>query len=359
MRRAIVAASMLLLACHTRTATNAESREPDGAARTAAARPAAAPVTHAADGTGEGYAAAVGAALVGRRAPEATLELLDGGHVALADLLGRKPIYLKFWATWCKPCREQMPHLEAAVHKYGDRVAVYAVDLGLNDPIETVRAFRAEHKLTVPIAVDGDGSLAERFGVAVTPLHVLVDRGGVVRYVGHEANAALDAALDALLGEGGAPSPPARRAESAGDALTLTLRDGSTFTLAAHAGKPVALTFVTTWCDGYLANTRPAMAEACAAHARQVNALRPSHQGITWVTVAHPVWTSAEDLDGYVKRFGDAVPIGIDVRAAWFQHFHVRDVATTILLDGRGGEVARVGGRGDDLAAALARLPAR
>jgi hypothetical protein len=136
----------------------------------------------------------------------------------------------------------------------------------------------------------------------------------------------------------------------------LTLRDGSSFALAAHAGKPVALTFVLTWCDGYLADTRPAMSEACIAHERQVAALRRSHPGLTWVIVAHPVWTSPSDLDDYVKMFGEDASIGIDRGGGWFQRFAVRDAPMTILLDGRGEQVARVGGRGDALADALGRL---
>ena len=341
---AIVATSALWLACQPRAASKADDP--------VTAKPAAPPATIS---EGEGRAEPTRASLVGHRAPAATLPLLDGGAVALADLVGKKPVYLKFWATWCRPCREQMPHLEAVHRHDGDRVAVYAVDLGVNDPIDLVRAFRAEHALTVPIALDADGTLAERFEVAVTPLHVLIDRAGVVRYVGHEASPALDAALANLLAEPDAPAAPAR-AEAPSAPLQLTLRDGASFTLAAHAGAPVALTFVLTWCDGYLAKTRPAMSEACIAHERQVAALRRSHPDLTWLIVAHPVWTAPADLDDYVKTFGDDAAIGIDAHAAWFQHFAVRDTPTTILLDRRGAEVARVAGPGDTLADALARV---
>jgi len=350
-------ACALTMACHARSASDAESRPP-GTAVTPPSAPAAAPVASAVPSTGEDYAALTRGALVGRRAPDATLELLDGDRVALAGLIGKQPIYLKFWATWCKPCRAQMPHLEAAYRTYRDRIAVYAVDLGLNDPAAAVRAFKAELALTVPIALDPDGALAERFQVAVTPMHVVIDRAGVVRYVGHEANAALDAALAEVASEAEVPGdrvPPAVAAPR-DEALALTLRDGSAFTLAGHAGAPVALTFVTTWCDGYLASSRPAMATACAAHARQVAALRTRYPGLTWVVVAHPVWTSTADLDDYLRRFGVAAPIGIDTHAGWFQHFKIRDVATTILLDGHGAEVARIAGDGDALADAVARL---
>ena len=309
------------------------------------------------DVTGETYAARAREMLVGTHAPDAGLALLDGGRIPLADLLGRKPVYLKFWETWCVPCREQMPHLEAAYRKYGDRIAVYAVDLGINDPVETIRRFRAEHALTVPIAVD-DGSLAELFHVSVTPQHVLIDRGGVVRYIGHGATAELDRALAALLDEDRASSPPPRPGPSPRvDApLSLTLLDGSTFTLPAHAGQPVALTFVTASCDTYLAESRPTMAAACAAHARQVEAVRKTAPDVTWVTIAHPVWTTTESLVRYRERLNLTTPIGLDETASWFHRFRIRDVPTTIFFDRRGAEVRRVGGRGDDLAPTVASL---
>jgi len=314
--------------------------------------------------TGEDHAARARRALVGSRAPSGVLDLLDGSAVSLDGVIGRRPIYLKFWATWCVPCREQMPHLESAYRTYGDRVAVYAVDLGVNDPIDDVRAFQAAHHLTVPIALDRDGSLAERFDVQVTPQHILIDRDGIVRYVGHDDMAAINAALEALAGASPAPSaspppPPAGASPGRGDqpTLSLDLQGGGRFALADHAGAPIALTFVSAWCDGYLAKSRPAMSEACIAHEQQVVQQSRAHPGLTWVAIVHPVWTSGPSVDKYRQRIGLATPIGIDDRAAWFHRFSVRSVPTTILLDAHGTELARVTGRGDDLAAALSRLP--
>jgi thiol-disulfide isomerase/thioredoxin len=307
--------------------------------------------------TGEGHAVRAREALVGTRAPAAAMEVLDGDRVQLQDLVGRKPVYLKFWATWCLPCQRQMPHLEAAHHTYGDRIAMFAVDLGLNDSVDDVRAFQAAYALTVPIAIDGDGSLAERFQVAVTPQHVLIDRAGVVRYVGHLASAELDSALEALVRDDAAPVDRPRVAPVVDEPLSLSLLDGSTFTLAAHAGQPIALTFMSTSCDWYLAKSRPAMSEACIAHARQVESLQRTRGRIVWVAVAHPVWSSAASVEKYRKRLAVDVPIGIDETSAWFHRFRVRDVPTTILLDERGVEIERVDGRGDDLPRALARLP--
>jgi peroxiredoxin len=361
----LTASRALLVACGTLLACRAASSGPEASAPDHSGKPAAtaaaAPAAAAKEADpGEDLAAKAGHVLVGRRAPAAAFERLDGRRVQLADLLGKQPVYLKFWDTWCKPCREQMPHLEKAYRTYGDRIAVFAVNLGLNDPIETVRAFQAEHALTVPVAFDSDGALAEGYHVSVTPQHVLIDRAGIVRYVGHGATSDLDRALEALLREDAAPADPPAAAPATpapDEPLSLTLLDGSAFTLAAHADHPVALTFVAAWCDTYLAKSRSAMATACAAHVRRMESLRRARADITWVTIAHPVWTSADDLEEYRKRLTAGAPIGIDDKAAWFHRYRIHDVPTTVLLDGRGAEVERVSGPGDDLPRALARLP--
>jgi peroxiredoxin len=316
----------------------------------------------AAGHTGDDYAARPRAALVGKPLPAAALDLLDGGTVALADVLGTRPIYLKFWATWCKPCREQMPHFEGIHATYGERLAMFGVALGVNDPVETIRAFRDEHALKVPVAVDRDGAVGELLQVAVTPQHIVVDRAGIVRYVGHAVTPELDAAIAEVARADAPPTTPPPRVAPADPSaatapLALALADGTSFTLAAHAGAPIALTFVQTWCDTYLAETRPAIAQACLAHARAAEAQRRAHPRVTWVTVVHPVWTDAGALEPFRTRTSLGAPLGIDERGAWFHRFTVRETATTIVLDATGAEVGRATGAGDDLAAILARLP--
>src|SRR3569832_2843188 len=143
-------------------------------------------------GSGEGEAAAfvqtAHDARVGHPAPAVTLQMLDGSRVELASLLGKKPIYLKFWATWCVPCREQMPHLQATFDAHKNDLAVFAVDVAIDDPIENVRTFVANKKLTMPIAVANDGSVSEQFHLNVTPQHVLNDRASVNSYIGKAVN---------------------------------------------------------------------------------------------------------------------------------------------------------------------------
>lgn len=356
---------LALAACGKKSDAPAQS-EPAPAPVAAAAEPAmpVEPAKPAEPDPGEAQAAAAKNALVGKRAPTAKAKLVDGGELDLAAVLGKKPVYLKFWATWCVPCREQMPHFEATYKKYGDRIAFVAVDLGLNDSLEAVRKFRTTYPMTMPIAFDDDGHLAEAFHVSVTPQHILIDRAGVVRYVGHAANAALDQAVEALLSEQAAPGEAPVAAAPPADANAplpdLAAVDGAPVSFASLAGAPFALSFVSDWCGSYLAEdrpeNRPEMAKACVAHDTAAQALRAKHPALRWLVIDSPVWTDEASVRDYQKTYAVTAPIAIDKDSAWFRRFGVRAVSTTIFFDAAGKEVARVGGDGAGLDAALAKL---
>jgi thiol-disulfide isomerase/thioredoxin len=353
MKKHLVAIALALAAC------GGERREPAPSQPGAAAPPAAAPAPAVASNEGDGaaFVTAPRAALVGKPAPAVGFDLLDGSHVELASLFGRKPIYLKFWATWCVPCREQMPHMDATWQKHKDELAVFAVDLGVADPIADVRAYVAAEKLGLPVAIDADGGVAEQFHVNVTPQHIVIDRAGVIRHVGHAITPELEGAIAAVIAEPAAGAPVAATAVPAADAepSPLALDNGTTLALGNRRPAPLALTFVKLSCDTYIAKSRPATGAACAAHARALEEQRRAHPELTWVTVAHPVWTDATDIPTYRERLGATAPIGIDRGASWFRRFRVRDVYTTVLLDGAGAELGRASGDGAGLAALVAK----
>jgi peroxiredoxin len=352
--RYAIAIALTLAAC------SSNRSEPPAPTALPAPRAAAAPpaVTAADDGDGAAFVAAPRRALVGHRAPPVRFEMLDGTPVDLGQLLGRQPIYLKFWATWCVPCREQMPHAVATWRAHKDRLAVFALDIGVNDPIENVRAFVAEQKLQLPVAIDRDGSAAELLHLNVTPQHVVIDRSGVIRHVGHAVTPALERAIADVVADT-APAPVTAEALPAPGAEppALALDDGTTLELATRPRGRLALTFVKLSCDTYIVKSQPAMGAACAEHARRIEEQRRAHPELAWVVVAHPVWTQESSIAGYRKRLGVSAPIGIDHSNAWFRRFRVRDVYTTVLLDGAGAELGRAAGDGATLAA-LVSVPA-
>lgn len=117
----------------------------------------------------------------GFAAPDFTLETLDGGTISLADLRGQV-VLINFWATWCPPCRAEMPAIQQVYDKYRDQgFTVLAVDVQESDG--QVTAFIDQMELTFPILMDRDGSVFASYQVKALPSTFFVDRAGVIQDV--------------------------------------------------------------------------------------------------------------------------------------------------------------------------------
>jgi len=147
--------------------------------------------------------AALGVGGEGSMAPQFELQTLDGDTVSLAELRG-KVVLVNFWATWCPPCRVEMPWFEE-LHR--DRAADGLVIVGASTDVGTpdvVRRFLAERAITYPIG-QASPSLQRAFGgVRGLPTSFLIDRSGRIRHTvtGIFAEPTLRAAVDRLLAEG-------------------------------------------------------------------------------------------------------------------------------------------------------------
>jgi peroxiredoxin len=120
--------------------------------------------------------------LVGKQAPAFTATRLDDTPFDLTDHLGKDVVILDFWATWCGPCRQALPILSGVAAEYKGRgVEFFAVDLS-ETPAE-VQQFLDDSGLDVPVVMDADGSVAEKYGVEAIPQTVIIGRDGVVRFV--------------------------------------------------------------------------------------------------------------------------------------------------------------------------------
>jgi len=119
--------------------------------------------------------------LVGKNAPDFTLEDVNGQTVRLRDLRG-KAVIVDFWATWCQPCKALMPELEALYREYAGRLEVVAVSVD-GDPGTAVPTFAAEHGYTFTMTADQRGHEVARSwgGTQGIPCTYLVDPEGVVR----------------------------------------------------------------------------------------------------------------------------------------------------------------------------------
>ena len=136
---------------------------------------------------------------VGKRAPAAMVRTLDGKPFDLGSYVGRAPMLLEFWATWCPKCRELEPALLDAEKKYGSRVKFIGVAVSINESPERVKAYTAKHGLRHQIVFDTDGNAADAYDAPATSYVVVVDRAGKVVYTGLGGTQDLEAAIRKAL----------------------------------------------------------------------------------------------------------------------------------------------------------------
>lgn len=117
--------------------------------------------------------------LEGRAAPDFTLPTLDGGTVALADLRG-KPVILSFWASWCGPCRHEMP---ALVQYQDDHPDVHVITINVDRDTADARRFLQSVQSDLPVGLDNDAAVASQYLVTSMPQSVVIDRNGTVKLV--------------------------------------------------------------------------------------------------------------------------------------------------------------------------------
>jgi len=302
-------------------------------------------LAHASE-SGQSRAESAGRSLVGQPAPRMVVKTIDGQTIDLGALYGKKAVYLKFWATWCVPCREQMPHFERTYEQAGPDMAVIAIDVGFDDSVEDVRKLQKQLGLGMPIVFD-DGTLDEAFHLRVTPQHVVIGRDGRIAYVGHMADEKLDAASAQARRPSSAQLAPAVAPKDephyeVGDrvpAFDVHTLDGTSLP-AFDAKRPTVLLFLSPWCESYLAKSRPAIAQSCRNARERAEVLaRDTHA--RWLGIASGLWASHDELADYQREHHIAMPLALDDSGALFRRFRVMRVPTVIVLDTQGKVIRR------------------
>src|SRR5438552_6146788 len=105
---------------------------------------------------------------VGAKAPIVSVQSLDGKQISLGNYIGKTPMLIEFWATWCPNCRELMPTLLATEKKFAGKVKFLAVAVNVNQSPERVRRFLAAHPLPHETVFDAEGKAAEGFDAPAT-----------------------------------------------------------------------------------------------------------------------------------------------------------------------------------------------
>jgi peroxiredoxin len=121
---------------------------------------------------------------VGSRAPVVTVHDLEGRPVDLGRWVGRKPVLLEWWATWCEECDLLLPRLRAARTEVGDAVEFVAVNVAVNQSPEKVRRFVASQEVPFVVLYDDEGTSTRAYQAPTTSYVVIVDRAGRVAYTG-------------------------------------------------------------------------------------------------------------------------------------------------------------------------------
>lgn len=129
---------------------------------------------------------------VGARAPDFALPTLQGETLRLSDLRGQV-VLVNFWATWCGPCRVEMPTMQARYNH--DGFTIVAVNFA--EEADVVQAYADELQLSFPIVLDGDGAVQELYRVRGYPSSFFVDPDGIVRFfhIGEMSESVMDTYL--------------------------------------------------------------------------------------------------------------------------------------------------------------------
>lgn len=118
----------------------------------------------------------------GQQAPDFTLNDLQGNPVKLSDYKG-KTVLINFWATWCPPCRVEMPHMQRFYEDYNQQdVVILGVNLTpTEEKTNNVMSFVKDYGLTFPILLDSEGTVMQTYQVVAYPTTYLLDSSGVIR----------------------------------------------------------------------------------------------------------------------------------------------------------------------------------
>jgi len=132
---------------------------------------------------------------IGTRPPAVTIEDLDGRPVDLGLIIGKKPVLLEFWATWCPVCAALFPRIEAAHARFGNRVEFVVIAVAVNQSQTTIQRHLTRHPMPFRFLWDTDGRAVRAFQAPSTSYVVVLDGAGKVAYTGLGAEQDIEAAV--------------------------------------------------------------------------------------------------------------------------------------------------------------------
>lgn len=121
--------------------------------------------------------------LSGRTAPNFKLESIDGKYLELSSFIGEGPVLLSFWATWCKPCLEEMAELQKIYNNYKDRgFNMLAISTDNEKTVAKVKPYIKSKGYSFPVLLDTNSDVARKYYANQMPFSVLIDEKGKIVY---------------------------------------------------------------------------------------------------------------------------------------------------------------------------------
>ena len=143
---------------------------------------------------------------VGAKAPASTVvETLDGKSFDIGQYVGKTPMLIEFWATWCPLCKQLEPTMVDVAKRYGSKVKFIGVAVSVNQTPERVKLYAEKHGLPMEVYYDRKGTAADGYDAAATSYVVIVDKTGTVVYTGLGGTQNIEAAVKKALGTPGTP----------------------------------------------------------------------------------------------------------------------------------------------------------
>ena len=255
------------------------------------------------------------------------IELLSGKNITLADYRNKKPVYLKFWATWCQPCMKEMPHFQHVQSHLGNNIEVIAVNLGINDDRDAIKLVQKKFGLNMKMTIDSSGDLAQAFRLLGTPYHVLIDKHSNLIHVGNEASIELDNKMTLLVQQDTVDHLDAVTIQENAKELELDLLDGNFHFLY----------FTAAWCDWYLKDSRSALSKSCISAQKTMNIFSQNNKSTNIHGIISRLWTGETELKKYREKYDIKHSLLVDYSNRLFHEFGVKTFPTLVVI--RNGQV--------------------
>lgn len=137
---------------------------------------------------------------IGSTPPAVEIEALDGSLVNLAEYVGKRPVLVEFWATWCPQCERLFPRMIAAHRQYGSQVDFVVVAVAVNQSQRSIQRHLERHPMPFRVLWDTQGRAVRAFQAPTTSYVVMLDAQGKVTYTGTGADQDIEAAVRSGLG---------------------------------------------------------------------------------------------------------------------------------------------------------------